>query len=37
MGANVLHVAECVNVTEIMNKKQEIRDFSYGTSSRDKI
>ena len=30
MGANEL--AECVNLTEIMNLKQEIRDFSYGTS-----
>ena len=30
MGANEL--AECVNLTEIMNLKPEIRDFSYGTS-----
>ena len=25
-------LAECVNLTEIMDFKQEIRDFSYGTS-----
>ena len=31
MGANGL--VECVNLTEIMDLKQEIRDFSYGTSS----
>ena len=31
VAANVL--AECVNLTEIMVLKQEIRDFSYGTSS----
>ena len=30
MRANEL--AECVNLTEIMDFKQEIRDFSYGTS-----
>ena len=30
MGANAL--AECVNLTEIMDLKHEIRDFSYGTS-----
>ena len=24
-------LAECVNLTEIMDFKQEIRDFSYGT------
>ena len=35
MGANEL--AECVNLTEIMGLKQEIRDFSYGTSSGEKI
>ena len=29
MGANKL--AECVNLTEIMDLKQEMRDFSYGT------
>ena len=31
MGANEL--AECVNLTEIMDLKQEIRDFSYGAST----
>ena len=35
MEANEL--AECVNLTKIMDLKQEIRDFSYGTSSGDKI
>ena len=30
-------LAECVNLTEIMDSKQEIRDFSYGTPSGDKI
>ena len=30
MGANEL--AECVNLTVIMDLKQEIRDFSYETS-----
>ena len=35
MRANEL--AECVNLTEIMDFKQEIRDFSYGTSSGEKI
>ena len=35
MRANEL--AECVNLTEIMDFKQEIRDFSYGTSPREKI
>ena len=35
MGANEL--AEYVNLTEIMDLKQEIRDLSYGTSSGDKI
>ena len=35
MGANEL--AEFVNLTEIMDLKQEIRDFSYGTSSSEKI
>ena len=35
MGVNEL--AECVNLTEIMDLKQEIRDFSYGRSSGDKI
>ena len=34
MGANEL--AECVNLTEIMDLKQEITDFSNGTSSGDK-
>ena len=34
VGANTL--AECVNFTKIMDLKQEIRDFSYGTSSGDK-
>ena len=29
--------AECVNLTEIMDFKQEIRDFSYGTSPGEKI
>ena len=35
MSAN--EQAECVNLTEIMDLKQEIRDFYYGTSSGDKI
>ena len=35
VGVNEL--AECVNLTEIMDLKQEIRDFSYGRSSGDKI
>ena len=35
MTANEL--AECVNLTEMMDLKQKIRDFSYGTSSGDKI
>ena len=35
MRANEL--AECVNLTEIMDFKQEIRDFSYGTSPGEKI
>ena len=35
MGANEL--AECVNLTIIMDLKQEIRDFSYGTSSGEKF
>ena len=35
VGANEL--AECVNLTEIMDFKQEIRDFSYGTSPGEKI
>ena len=35
MTANEL--AECVNLTEIMDLKQEIRDFSYRTSCGDKI
>ena len=35
MRANEL--AECVNLTEIMDFKQEIRDFSYGTLSGEKI
>ena len=30
-------LAECVNVTEITDLKQKIRDFSYGTSSGYKI
>ena len=30
-------LAECVNLTEIMDLKQEIREISYGTSSGDKI
>ena len=30
-------LAECVNLTEIMDFKQEIRDFSYGTSPGEKI
>ena len=34
MGAN--EIAECVNLTEIMDLKQEITDFSNGTSSGDK-
>ena len=38
MTANELaDQAECVNRTEIMDLKQEIRDFSYGTSSGDKL
>ena len=35
MRANEL--AKCVNLTEIMDFKQEIRDFSYGTSPGEKI
>ena len=35
MGANDLDA--CVNLTEIMDLKQKIRDFYYGTSSGDKI
>ena len=35
MGANAQ--AECVDLTEIIDLKQEIRDFSYRTSSGDKI
>ena len=35
MATNEL--AECVNLTEIMDLKQEIRDFFYGTSSGNKI
>ena len=35
MRANEL--SECVNLTEIMDSKQEIRDFSYGTSSGETI
>ena len=35
MGANEL--AECVNLTVFKDLKQEISDFSYGTSSGDKI
>ena len=34
MRANEL--AECVNLTEIMDFKQEIRDFSYRTSPGEK-
>ena len=34
MGANEL--AECVNLTEIICLKQEIRDFFHGTSSGEK-
>ena len=34
MGAN--EQAECINLTEIMDLKQEIRDSSYGTSSGEK-
>ena len=30
-------LAECVNLTEIMDFKQEIRDFSYGTSPEEKF
>ena len=30
-------LAECVNLTEIMDFKQEIKDFSYGTSPGEKI
>ena len=30
-------LAECVNLTEIMDFKQEIRDFSYGTSPGEEI
>ena len=30
-------LAECVNLTEIMDLMQEIRDLSYGTSYGDKI
>ena len=30
-------LAECVNLTEIMDSKQEIRDFSYVTSPGEKI
>ena len=30
-------LAECVNLAEIMDFKQEIRDFSYGTSPGEKI
>ena len=30
-------LAECVNLTEIMDFKQEIRDFSYETSHGEKI
>ena len=30
-------LGECVNLTEIMDFKQEIRDFSYGTSPGEKI
>ena len=29
--------AECVNLTEMMDLKLEIRDFSCGTPSGDKI
>ena len=35
VGATEL--AECVNLTEIMDFKQEIRDFSYGTSPGEEI
>ena len=35
MRANEL--AECVNLTEIIDFKQEIRDFSFGTSPGEKI
>ena len=35
MGTNAL--VECINLTEIMALKQEIIDFSYGTSSGDII
>ena len=35
MGAN--DIDECVNITEIMDLKQKIRDFSYRTSSGYKI
>ena len=31
MGANEL--PECVHLTDFMDLKQEIRDFSYGTST----
>ena len=34
MTANEL--ADCVNLTEMMDLKQEIRDFSNGTSSGEK-
>ena len=30
-------LAECVNLIEIMDFKQEIGDFSYGTSPGEKI
>ena len=30
-------LAECVNLTEIMDSKQEIRDFSYGTSPGENL
>ena len=30
-------LAECVNLTEIMDFKQKIKDFSYGTSPGEKI
>ena len=30
-------LAECVNLTEIMDFKQEIGDFFYGTSPGEKI
>ena len=29
-------LAECVHLKKIMDLKQEIRDFSYGTSSGEK-